>query len=542
MGRRGSILMAIARDVSRAQRQAEAARVKAAHEHDRYVRAQLRDEARQEREALRSLKEQARFEKEQYLQDREQQASDLKYDVEDKIEKLNSILTDTLSINDQIDFSTLRIINNFTGFSPPRSLITQAPPPTIDGFLQKAPPRTFLSKLVPGAKDRHEREIATAKADFKKQLSAWKIRETQRVAALQAAQVEYTRNQHDFEAKKAQRNAEVDLFEAEYKAGEPNAIIAYSTMVLERSSYPEGFPQIFSVAYTSESKQLVVEYQLPTSEVVPENCDYRYVRSQDTIIEKPRKASEIKELYRDIIAATALRTIHELFEANVSGHVELICFNGYIHTVDPATGQDIQPHLISVRTTREKFQQIDLRRVDKAVCLRNLGAQVSKRPEEAQPVKPIIEFKMADARFVDQTDLVSGFASAKNLMELTPFEFEQLVANLFGQMGLESKLTRSSRDGGVDCVAFDRRPVLGGKVVIQAKRYRHTVGVSAVRDLYGTMMNEGANKGILVSTSGYGPCAFDFAKDKPIELIDGGNLLYLLQEVGFEARIIFPEE
>lgn len=220
----------------------------------------------------------------------------------------------------------------------------------------------------------------------------------------------------------------------------------------------------------------------------------------------------------------------------------MICFNGYIHTVDPATGQDIQPHLISVRTTREKFQQIDLRRIDKAVCLKNLGAQVSRRPEEAQPVKPIIEFKMADARFVDQTDLVSGLASAKNLMELTPFEFEQLVANLFGQMGLESKLTRSSRDGGVDCVAFDRRPVLGGKVVIQAKRYRHTVGVSAVRDLYGTMMNEGANKGILVSTSGYGPDAFDFAKDKPIELIDGGNLLYLLQEIGFEARIIFPEE
>jgi restriction system protein len=91
-------------------------------------------------------------------------------------------------------------------------------------------------------------------------------------------------------------------------------------------------------------------------------------------------------------------------------------------------------------------------------------------------------------------------------------------------------------------VAFDTRPVLGGKVVIQAKRYRNTVGVSAVRDLYGTMMNEGANKGILVTTSGYGPDAFDFAKDKPIELIDGGGLLYLLDQVGVQARIIFPEE
>ena len=55
------------------------------------------------------------------------------------------------------------------------------------------------------------------------------------------------------------------------------------------------------------------------------------------------------------------------------------------------------------------------------------------------------------------------------------------------------------------------------------------------------MMNEGANKGILVTTSGYGPDAFDFSKDKPIELIDGGGLLYLLQEHGTQARIVFPE-
>ena len=38
-----------------------------------------------------------------------------------------------------------------------------------------------------------------------------------------------------------------------------------------------------------------------------------------------------------------------------------------------------------------------------------------------------------------------------------------------------------SRDGGVDCVAYDTRPIFGGKVVIQAKRYKNTVGVSAVR-------------------------------------------------------------
>jgi restriction system protein len=110
-------------------------------------------------------------------------------------------------------------------------------------------------------------------------------------------------------------------------------------------------------------------------------------------------------------------------------------------------------------------------------------------------------------------------------------------------MGLETRQTQASRDGGVDCVAYDTRPILGGKVVIQAKRYSNTVGVSAVRDLYGTMMNEGATKGILVTTSGYGKDAFNFAKDKPIELIDGGGLLYLLENyAGTKARIIFSTD
>lgn len=150
---------------------------------------------------------------------------------------------------------------------------------------------------------------------------------------------------------------------------------------------------------------------------------------------------------------------------------------------------------------------------------------------------------MIDKRFVPGSDVISELESRPNLMELTPREFEDLIGNLFTKMGLETKQTQLSQDGGVDVVAFDKRPILGGKVVIQAKRYRHTVGVAAVRDLYGTMMNEGANKGILVTTSGYGSAAFNFVKDKPIELIDGGGLLYLLENhADTRARIVMPEE
>jgi restriction system protein len=80
-------------------------------------------------------------------------------------------------------------------------------------------------------------------------------------------------------------------------------------------------------------------------------------------------------------------------------------------------------------------------------------------------------------------------------------------------------------------------------VVVQAKRYKSTVGVGSVRDLFGTMLNEGASKGILVTTSGSGKASFEFANGKPIELISGSNPLYLLREhAGVDAKIEPPED
>ena len=103
------------------------------------------------------------------------------------------------------------------------------------------------------------------------------------------------------------------------------------------------------------------------------------------------------------------------------------------------------------------------------------------------------------------------------------------------------KITRGSRDGGVDAVAFDPDPIRGGKIVIQAKRYSNTVGVSAVRDLYGTLEHEGATKGILVTTSSFGSDSYEFAADKPLTLINGGELLYLLEKYGHKAYIDVAE-
>lgn len=230
-----------------------------------------------------------------------------------------------------------------------------------------------------------------------------------------------------------------------------------------------------------------------------------------------------------------------MFESDQGNWIDVVSFNGFTSSVDPSTGKDTRPCLISARISKEIFSEINLRRIDKRACLKNLGAQVSPRPDEMLAIKPVVNFDMVDKRFVQSSDVLSDLDSRPNIMDLSPFEFELLVTNLFSGIGFETKQTRSSRDGGVDAIAFDSRPLLGGKIILQAKRYKNVVGVSAVRDLYGTMINEGANKGILVTTSHYGPDAYTFANDKPIELIDGSGLLYLLKNQGVEAKIIVNE-
>jgi restriction system protein len=426
MARRGGLLFAIAKDIARAQRQHAAASSKALLEHQRYIVSSEKAQLKFEKEAHRALKEMDKLEAQRYLDSREEEVSALNFEIEDKLEALSSILSHTLNVDDSIDFEALKIQDSFKAFSPDATLLRSIPAPLLADAINSVEKISTFRRMLPGAKKKLDRLQWNAQLGFEKQYKLWQDLETRRLKELESAKLEYSRERADFLAKKNERNAEVDAFGHAYQSGDPDAIIVYNSMVLERSSYPEGVPQNFSLSYTSNSKMLVVEYQLPGVDVIPPVASYSYIRSRDVVAEKLRKPSEIKQIYQDLVASIALRTIHEIFEADLSRLVEVVCFNGYVQTVDPANGHDIQPHLISVRTTRDQFTIVDLERVDKAICLRNLGAQVSRNPEEARPIKPIVKFDMADARFVDQNDLVSGLANAANLMDLNPFQFEEL--------------------------------------------------------------------------------------------------------------------
>ena len=421
----------------------------------------------------------------------------------------------------------------------PGALAAPIPPPDWRSF--EPPPPSGLGKIF-GGQNKYNQQLAAAQSQFILVQAQHAAAEQERQRRLAKAHAQYQEKCHHIDAEVAAQNTEIDKFAAAFAAAEPAAVVDYFGMVLANSVYPDDFPQTYRLAYVPESRQFVVEYELPGLDVIPTVKEYRYVKTRDEVTSTARPAKEIRDRYVSVVTQVTLRTVHELFEADRTRLVDTVVFNGMVNTVDPATGQAQRPCLVTLRTTRDEFTGLNLAQVDPAACLQHLNASVSKRPDALAPVRPVLEFDMVDKRFVDEVDVLADLDQRPNLLKLTPTEFESLIQNLFTKMGLDTKQTRPSRDGGVDCVAFDQRPIFGGKVVIQAKRYRNTVDVSSVRDLFGTVQNEGASKGILVTTSGYGPASYEFASGKPLELLDGSNLLHLLAEHAQTKARIDPSE
>jgi Holliday junction resolvasome RuvABC ATP-dependent DNA helicase subunit len=132
----------------------------------------------------------------------------------------------------------------------------------------------------------------------------------------------------------------------------------------------------------------------------------------------------------------------------------------------------------------------------------------------------------------------SSSIDISNLRNLSGVQFERLVAELLEKMGFRAEMTKTTGDGGIDIEAVLDKPFVGGRFLIQCKRFApdSLVGSPMVREFYGAVTaDRKAFKGILITTSGFTSQALEFASELPIELIDGVRLgemlsLYFSQE------------
>lgn len=313
---------------------------------------------------------------------------------------------------------------------------------------------------------------------------------------------------------------------------------------MSNNNYPEYFDLDWEIEYNDLNKMLIIEYELPKKSDIPNLKQVKYIQTRKEYKQTYLKDTEINKIYEDALYKLCLRVNYDIYIIDNLNYIEGIVFNGYLTDINKSNGIEETKCIISLQTEKVKFLEINLGNVDAKLCFKSLKGIAGAKLSDLVAVAPIVNIDSNDKRFVESREIgetISGY----NLALMNWEDFEHLVREVFekefSKEGAEVKITQASRDGGVDAVIFDPDPIKGGKYIVQAKRYTNVVGVSAVRDLYGTVMNEGASKGILVTTSDYGRDSYEFAKDKPITLLNGSNLLHILKKYGYEARIDLTE-
>lgn len=311
----------------------------------------------------------------------------------------------------------------------------------------------------------------------------------------------------------------------------------YINFLIKDSWYWFEFEKNVKTQYNEENKELIIDYLLPKKVNIPNQVKNK--KDELVIVSD----SKFKTYYEEIIYSIVIRTLSEIFLIDDKKYISSVCFNGISKERSDSTGRIEEKYILSINVTREQIENLNLDYINPKECFKHLKGVSASKLYDLTEIKPIIIPKFADKRFIESKNI--ELENTPNLALMDWEDFEHLVRQIFewefSGNGGEVNVTQSSRDGGVDAIIFDPDPIKGGKIIIQAKRYTNTVGVSAVRDLYGTVINEGANKGILITTSDYGSDSYKFAQGKPITLLNGGHLLYLLEKHGKRAHINIEE-
>ena len=361
------------------------------------------------------------------------------------------------------------------------------------------------------------------------------------------AEEEWFKSRDEFEKEQEEYNLGIDDFKNGLLNCDPDSVIQMAGLIYDKVELPfEDFETSFEIEYVPENKNLIVDAYLPTVENMPILKNVSYVKSKQEFKETYYTEAQVKKKYDVAIYQIALMFLKYGFCLNQYGDiVDAITVNGIINTIDKTTGNAITAYVMSVRTDRSQFENLNLTALDPKAWFRSAKGVAAASIATVTPIQPVQMLNKEDHRFVEGYEVLEGVNDGVNLAAIDWQDFENLIREIFEEEfssnGGEVKVTQASRDGGVDAICFDPDPIRGGKIVIQAKRYTNVVGVSAVRDLYGTLMNEGAMKGILVTTSYFGNDAFDFASGKPIQLISGAQLLGLLEKHGHKATIDLKE-
>lgn len=377
MARRTGVLAALAR----AQREAERRQVQ---------RTRAEQRARLDRQRTVAV---------DYEQRRRAAALTQTEELEQVVADLSNVLGATLDVDDYLDLRSLHPVPTPTPFDEHVVPLVD-PTPVLSDFL---PSGSAVGRLLTGAAKRQD-QAARAQEQLDRALVEHEQQRHARASAFEQTRRDHERYQRRQAQDQRDQVAALEQLQRDLDGGKPEAVIAYLDLVLERAAYPDGFPHSWRMRFLPATRRLLVEYELPTPDVVPTAKAYRYAKASDDITPTARPQAQVRALYASVVAQTALRVVHEVLEADRGGQVAEVGLNAMVSAPSPATGRVSRVCLVSLRTTRQDFLGLNLQAVEPGVCLRHLGAAVSRTPTELVGVSPLVDIDSATGGLFTETE------------------------------------------------------------------------------------------------------------------------------------------
>lgn len=132
-------------------------------------------------------------------------------------------------------------------------------------------------------------------------------------------------------------------------------------------------------------------------------------------------------------------------------------------------------------------------------------------------------------RFARKRKTLDTQSGIESIRALTWKRFEELLGEAYRRQGYSvSENSSLGADGGIDLTI--RRD--GAVYLVQCKQWlARKVGVKVVREMFGLITAHHAAGAIIVTSGNFTKESRDFAAGKPIELVDGGRLVEIVQGV-----------
>ncbi|MCB0397452.1 MAG: 3'-5' exonuclease [Flavobacteriales bacterium] len=354
-----------------------------------------------------------------YKQSNILEAEEKTKEAEEQIKQLETLLEQTINVNDAVNWEELKNHRPFKEVSPENYLQTRldkitkpikaghitVPKEPLQTDSEFQPQFNFLEKYL--FKSWQQKKIDKSIQDFKNSHSNWlaekariekqnkdNIEKYEQDTISYNKEIERTKEQNrdeviEWEKRKEQYykdqsdfNNKIDLMKEEYLQKKPHSIIENCDLVLNNSTYPDYFPKTYELDYNPDKEHLVIDFCLPQIESLPRTKSVKYVKTEDNFKETSISNTALNQLYSSVVFQVAIRTVHEIFEADVVNAISTVCFNGYVDN-------DKIEYIISYQSDKETFNKLNLKGLDCKETIKNYKGKFTAKLTEIEPLMKI---------------------------------------------------------------------------------------------------------------------------------------------------------